>query len=411
MEIMSPAGNFETLAAAVNAGAGSVYFGLGKLNMRAKSTVNFSEDDLPEIVNYCSQNNVNSYLAVNTVMFDDDLDEMRRIIDLAKVSGVTAIIASDTAVLNYARSQGVEIHASTQLNISNIEAVKFFAAYCDVMVLARELSLDKIKYISSQIREQNIRGPKGELVKIEIFVHGALCMATSGKCYLSLHEMNFSANRGQCLQICRRGYTVTDIETGRQLNIENEYIMSPKDLCTVGFIDKIIDAGVSVMKIEGRARPPEYVTTVTKVYRQAVDAVENNTFNADLAESLTLKLRDVFNRDFWDGYYLGARLGQWNDAYGNKAKYHKEFIGVITNYFSRLQVGEMFVNSSQGLSVGDKVLIIGPTTGCLELEITQLRNNDGVVENALKGDTVSFPVEQKIRRADKLYKLVENNFY
>ena len=310
IEIMSPVGSFESLASAIQAGAGSVYFGLGKLNMRAGSTVNFTEDDLESIVSLCQEHGVKTYLAVNTIMYDTDIAEMHRIIDLAKQKHITAIIASDTAVLEYALKQGVEIHASTQLNISNIEAVKFFSKYCDVMVLARELTLDKVAYIHQQIKEQNIRGPTGELVRIEMFVHGALCMAVSGKCYLSLHELGRSANRGACLQVCRRAYTVKDRESDIELDVENEYIMSPKDLCTIGFIDKILAAGVEVLKIEGRARPPEYVKLVTEVYHEAVKAVEEGSFSAEKAEKWKERLSEVFNRGFWDGYYLGQRLGE-----------------------------------------------------------------------------------------------------
>ena len=407
IEIMSPVGSFESLASAIQAGAGSVYFGLGKLNMRAGSTVNFTEEDLGSITELCQQNNVKSYLAVNTIMYDSDIAEMHRIIDLAKQKNITAIIASDTAVLEYALQQGVEIHASTQLNISNIEAVKFFAKYCDVVVLARELTLDKVAYIHQQIRQQNIRGPKGELVRIEMFVHGALCMAVSGKCYLSLHELGRSANRGACLQVCRRAYTVKDRESDITLDVENEYIMSPKDLCTVGFIDKILAAGVEVLKIEGRARPPEYVKTVTQVYHEAVNAVEQGTFTPEKAEAWKARLSEVFNRGFWDGYYLGQRLGEWNNIHGSKAKYHKEFVGTVNNFFSRLSVAEIYMNSGK-ISVGDKVLIIGPTTGTIEITISEIRFDDHQSNTAVKGDVISIPVPEKVRRSDKLYVLVEN---
>ena len=407
IEIMSPAGNFETLAAAIQAGAGSVYFGLGNLNMRAKSAVNFQIQDLDSIVSICKAANVKTYLALNTIMYDNDLQEMRKMIDLAAQKNVTAIIASDAAVLEYALKQGVEIHASTQLNISNIEAVKFYSRYCDVMVLARELNLKQVKEIHNQIIAQNIRGPKGELVKIEMFIHGALCMAVSGKCYLSLHEANRGANRGACIQICRRGYTAIDNETGAELNIDNQYIMSPKDLCTVGFIDKLIDAGVEVMKIEGRARPPEYVKTVTEVYHQAVEAVENQTYNAEKIENWKQRLHTVFNREFWNGYYLGQRLGEWNNSYGSKAKYHKEFVGSINNFFPKLSVAEVYINSGK-LNVGDKIYIIGPTTGCIETTINEIRLDDKQVETAVKGNVISLPVPEKVRRSDKIYILVEN---
>ena len=407
IEIMSPVGSFESLASAIQAGAGSVYFGLGKLNMRAGSTVNFTEDDLESIVSLCQEHGVKTYLAVNTIMYDTDIAEMHRIIDLAKQKHITAIIASDTAVLEYALKQGVEIHASTQLNISNIEAVKFFAKYCDVMVLARELTLDKVAYIHQQIKEQNIRGPKGELVRIEMFVHGALCMAVSGKCYLSLHELGRSANRGACLQVCRRAYTVKDRESDIELDVENEYIMSPKDLCTIGFIDKILAAGVEVLKIEGRARPPEYVKLVTEVYHEAVKAVEEGSFNAEKAEKWKERLSEVFNRGFWDGYYLGQRLGEWNNMHGSKAKYHKEFVGTVNNFFSRLSVAEIYINSGK-ISVGERVLIIGPTTGTIDMTLSEIRFDDRKSDTAVKGDVISIPVPEKVRRSDKLYVLVEN---
>ena len=405
---MSPVGSFESLASAIQAGAGSVYFGLGKLNMRAGSTVNFTEEDLGSITELCQQHNVKSYLAVNTIMYDSDIAEMHRIIDLAKQKNITAIIASDTAVLEYALQQGVEIHASTQLNISNIEAVKFFAKYCDVVVLARELTLDKVAYIHQQIREQNIRGPKGGLVRIEMFVHGALCMAVSGKCYLSLHELGRSANRGACLQVCRRAYTVKDRESDITLDVENEYIMSPKDLCTVGFIDKILAAGVEVLKIEGRARPPEYVKTVTQVYHEAVKAVEEGSFTEEKAQAWKQRLSEVFNRGFWDGYYLGQRLGEWNNIHGSKAKYHKEFVGTVNNYFSRCGAAEIYMNSGK-ISVGDRVLIIGPTTGTIDITLSEIRFDDRQSDSAKKGDVISIPVPEKVRRSDKLYILVENN--
>lgn len=407
IEIMSPVGSFESLASAIQAGAGSVYFGLGKLNMRAGSTVNFTEDDLESIVSLCQEHGVKTYLAVNTIMYDTDIAEMHRIIDLAKQKHITAIIASDTAVLEYALKQGVEIHASTQLNISNIEAVKFFSKYCDVMVLARELTLDKVAYIHQQIREQNIRGPKGELVRIEMFVHGALCMAVSGKCYLSLHELGRSANRGACLQVCRRAYTVKDRESDIELDVENEYIMSPKDLCTIGFIDKILAAGVEVLKIEGRARPPEYVKLVTEVYHEAVKAVEEGSISAEKAEKWKDRLSEVFNRGFWDGYYLGQRLGEWNNMHGSKAKYHKEFVGTVNNFFSRLSVAEIYINSGK-ISVGERVLIIGPTTGTIDMTISEIRFDDRKSDTAVKGDVISIPVPEKVRRSDKLYVLVEN---
>ncbi|MBR6278052.1 MAG: U32 family peptidase [Bacteroidales bacterium] len=407
IEVMSPVGSFETLASAIQSGAQAVYFGLGVLNMRAKSTVNFTEEDLAKIVEICKLHNVRSYLAINTIMYDADIEQMHRLVDLAKQNDVTAIIASDTSVLEYALKQGVEIHASTQLNISNVEAVKFFSKYCDVMVLARECSLDKVKYIHQEIIRQNIRGPKGELVRLEMFVHGALCMAVSGKCYLSLHQMNYSANRGACLQICRRGYLVTDKETGEELAIENEYIMSPKDLCTIEFLNEILDAGVEVLKIEGRARPPEYVKLTTEVYCNAVKEILNGTYTKQKALKDKERLSEVFNRGFWNGYYLGQRLGEWTDTHGSKAKYHKEFIGVVNNYFSKISVAEVYLNSGK-LSVGDTVLIIGQTTGTLETEIKEIRFDLKPVETAFKGQVISIPVPELVRRGDKIYLRVEN---
>ncbi|MBQ3691024.1 MAG: U32 family peptidase [Bacteroidales bacterium] len=407
IEVMSPVGSFETLASAIQAGAQAVYFGLGVLNMRAKSTVNFTEEDLAKIVEICKSHNVRSYLAINTIMYDADIEQMHRLVDLAKQNDVTAIIASDTSVLEYALKQGVEIHASTQLNISNVEAVKFFSKYCDVMVLARECSLDKVKHIHQEIIRQNIRGPKGELVRLEMFVHGALCMAVSGKCYLSLHQMNYSANRGACLQICRRGYLVTDKETGEELAIENEYIMSPKDLCTIEFLNEILDAGVEVLKIEGRARPPEYVKLTTEVYCNAVKEILGGTYTKQKALKDKERLSEVFNRGFWNGYYLGQRLGEWTDTHGSKAKYHKEFIGVVNNYFSKISVAEVYLNSGK-LSVGDTVLIIGQTTGTLETEIKEIRFDLKPVETAFKSQVISIPVPELVRRGDKIYLRVEN---
>ncbi|MEE3447286.1 MAG: U32 family peptidase [Bacteroidales bacterium] len=408
IEVMSPAGSFETLAAAVNAGAQAVYFGLGTLNMRAKSTVNFTEDDLKTIVEICQKAGVRSYLAINTIMYDEDLTQMRRLVDLAKENHVTAIIASDTSVLQYALEKGVEVHASTQLNISNVEAVKFFSKFCDVMVLARECSLDKVKHIHDEIIRQDIRGPKGELVRLEMFVHGALCMAVSGKCYLSLHQMNHSANRGACLQICRRGYEVTDLETGEQLAIENEYIMSPKDLCTIEFLDEILASGVEVLKIEGRARPPEYVKLTTQVYCNAVKEILEKTYTKEKAKADKEKLKDVFNRGFWNGYYLGQRLGEWTDMHGSKAKYHKEFIGVINNFFSKLSVAEIYLNSGV-LKKGDTIFIVGQTTGVEEFEVTEIRYDLKPVDSAHKGQAISIPVPRLVRRGDKVYLRVENH--
>ncbi|MDD3034727.1 MAG: U32 family peptidase, partial [Bacteroidales bacterium] len=334
IEIMSPAGNFEALHAAIQGGANSVYFGVGGLNMRSHSANNFSAGDLPEIVSICRSNNVKSYLTLNIVIYDSDLEAMRKTVEAAHEAGVSAIIASDMAVILYARKIGVEVHISTQLNVSNIESVRYHSQFADVIVLSRELSLVQIKAISDAIKGEQIKGPSGKLVALELFCHGALCMAVSGKCYLSLHEYNASANRGSCYQLCRRGYQVTDLETGMQLEIDNKYIMSPKDLCTIEFVDKIIDAGVTVFKIEGRARAAEYVKRVTSAYREAADAVCNGKYDSKLSGELKARVSSVFNRGFWDGYYQGAKLGEWSDVYGNKATRKKRYVGKVTNYFS-----------------------------------------------------------------------------
>lgn len=405
IEIMAPVGSFESLAAAVQAGADSVYFGVEQLNMRAKSSINFTLDDLNEIVSICRQNKIKSYLTLNTILYDHDLNVMRRIVDAAYDSKITAIIASDIAVLNYASTKGMEIHASTQLNVSNIESLKFYAHFCDVIVLARELSLKQVKEITTQIQEQNICGPRGELVKIEIFAHGALCMAVSGKCYLSLHEKNSSANRGACQQTCRKAYTVTEKESGYQLEIDNEYIMSPKDLCTISFIDKILDAGVSVLKIEGRARPAEYVKIVAETYREAVDAWVDGRFTPENITRWEKRLGSVFNRGFWDGYYLGRKLGEWSSNYGSSASKRKIYLGKCMNYFSNIGVGE-FQLEAAGLDLHDDVLIVGPTTGVVETEVQEIRIDLKPVSEAEKGNRISFKVPEKVRRSDKLYKWV-----
>ncbi len=404
IEIMAPAGNFECLTAAAQGGANAVYFGVGNLNMRARSANNFAPEDLAEIVTFCRAHNMRSYLTVNTVLYDDELDEMRRIVDMAKAAGVSTVIASDMAVLQHARSQDVEIHISTQVNLTNIEAVRYYAQFADVVVLSRELPLDKVKKIYEQIKSEQIKGPNGKLLQIEMFCHGALCMAVSGKCYLSLHEYNASANRGSCYQLCRRGYTVTDNETGRSLEIDNQYIMSPKDLCTIGFLDKMIESGVRVLKIEGRARSADYVKTVVSCYRQAADALAEGSYTPQLVEQLTAELQTVFNRGFWDGYYQGARLGEWSEVYGNKATERKTYIGKATNYFSNLNVAEFLVETGE-LCVNDEVLIMGPTTGVLRKTITEIRVNLQPVAKAVKGEYCSIPIPEKIRRADKVYKI------
>ncbi len=407
IEVMAPAGNFESLMAAIQGGADSVYFGVGHLNMRAKSTVNFTVDDLPEIVDRCKANKVKTYLTVNTVLYDEDIVPMQQTIDAASRAGVSAIIASDQAAIIYARQQGVEVHLSTQLNISNTEALKFYSNWADVAVLARELNLDQVSNITKNIYEQSITGPSGRRIRLEMFVHGALCMAVSGKCYLSLHQANHSANRGACIQICRRSYTVTDKETDSQLDIDNEYIMSPKDLCTIGFLNKIIASGVTVLKIEGRARSPEYVKTVTQCYKEAVNAIANGEYTADAIAEWKNRLSKVFNRGFWDGYYLGQKLGEWSHEYGSVAKEKKIFVGRVTNYFSKLGVVEIKPEASE-LHNNDKVLIIGPTTGVVETVAEGIRVDDKIVSKCPKGTKCSFKTPELVRRGDKLYRLVEN---
>ena len=352
-EIMAPVGSYESLMAAIQGGAKSVYFGIEKMNMRAHSSNNFTFDDLKKIVEICNKNNIKTYLTVNTVIYDSELQLMREIINAAKENEITAIIASDISAINYARSVGVEVHISTQLNVSNIESLIFFAQFADVVVLARELNLDQVSEISKAIRERNITGPSGKLLKIEMFVHGALCMAISGKCYLSLHEKNYSANRGACLQTCRKAYTVTEKESGNQLEIDNEYIMSPKDLCTINFLNKLLDAGVSVLKIEGRARPPEYVKTVSESYNEAIHAYIDGTYGQEKIDAWMNKLSTVFNRGFWDGYYLGRKLGEWSHKYGSRATKRKLYIGKTTNYFSKIKVAE-FLIETYDLKVGDR---------------------------------------------------------
>ncbi|MBP5692800.1 MAG: U32 family peptidase [Bacteroidales bacterium] len=399
---MAPAGNFECLMAAIQGGADSVYFGVGNLNMRSHSANNFTNEDLKEVVRICKEHNVKTYLTLNIVVYQTEMEDVRKALKAAKEAGISAVIASDMAVILMARSMGIEIHASTQMNISNFEAAKFYAQFADVIVLARELTLPQIKDISQRIEDEHICGPSGNLLQLELFIHGALCMSISGKCYLSLQEYGASANRGSCYQLCRRGYRVTDLETGRELEIDNKYIMSPKDLCTIEFIDKIIDAGISVFKIEGRARSAEYVKIVTQAYRQAADAVVEGFYTDQMKQELKDRLSGVFNRGFWDGYYQGARLGQWSEVYGNKAARKKVYAAKITNYFSKLGVAEVLVEAGE-LKVGDDILIIGPSTGCVELKIAEIRVDLKPVEKAVKGDLCSIPVAEKLRRSDKLY--------
>ena len=371
IEIMAPAGNFEALMAAIQGGANSIYFGVENLNMRSHSANNFTMADLPEITRICSENNVKSYLTLNIIMYNEDLEKGKQTLQAALDAGVSAVIASDISVILYARSIGLEVHISTQANISNIEAVRFYSQFADVVVLARELNMEQVKEIHNQIIEQNICGPSGRLVEIEMFCHGALCMAVSGKCYLSLHEYNHSANRGSCFQICRRGYEVTDLETGRQLEVDNKYIMSPKDLCTIEFMDKMFNAGVKVFKIEGRARGAEYVKKVASAYRRAADLLEEGTFTPEKATEFKKELEEVFNRGFWDGYYQGARLGEWSKVYGSNATRKKTYIGKVTNYFSNIGVAEILVEAAP-ISVGQHLMIIGPTSGVVEMDLEEI---------------------------------------
>ena len=406
-EIMAPVGSRESLAAAIHAGADSVYFGIGRLNMRSHSANHFTIDDLKEIAGTCKAQGIKTYLTVNTVIYGEDIETMHEIVDAARAAGITAVIASDVAVMMYCRQAGVEVHLSTQLNISNIDALKFYAQFADVAVLARELNMDQVKEIHRQILEQNICGPKGQPVRIEMFCHGAFCMAISGKCYMSLHDANRSANRGECVQICRRSYTVTDNETGNQLEIDNKYIMSPKDLKTVRFIDRMMDAGVRVFKIEGRARGPEYVHTVVTCYREAIESVLDGTFTEEKKDLWDKRLSTVFNRGFWDGYYQGQKMGEWTKEYGNKATEKKVLIGKVIKYFSRLGVAEIAVEANT-FSKGDKLLITGNTTGAMFLNADEIRYDLRPVDAAEQGWRVSIPVPGKVRPNDKLFKLVKS---
>ena len=401
-EIMAPVGSYESLVAAVQGGADAIYFGIEGLNMRSNSANNFTIDDLHKIAEYCHENGLKSYLTVNTVIYDNDLEMMRKIIDAAKEANLSAIIASDMAAILYARSIGVEVHISTQVNISNSEAVRFYSQYADVVVLARELNLEQVYNIHQTILKDDIRGPHGEQIRIEMFCHGALCMAVSGKCYMSLHEMNRSANRGACGQICRRSYTVTDRDTGEQLDIENKYIMSPKDLKTIHFMNKMIDAGVRVFKIEGRARGPEYVRTAVSCYNEAINSYIEGTFTEEKVADWDARLTTIFNRGFWDGYYLGQRLGEWTSKYGSSATKIKVYIAKGIRYFSQIGVAEFQMESGE-LHVGDEVIITGPTTGALSATIEEIRVNLKPVEMTKKGERFSFKISEKIRPSDKMF--------
>lgn len=406
LELMAPAGSFAALQAAIDNGADSIYFGVAQLNMRARSSINFTIDDLYEIAKRTREAGVRSYLTLNTIIYDHDLSLIKTICNAAKEAGITAIIGADQAVMSYAHEIGLELHISTQVNITNAQTVKFYSLFADTMVLSRELSISQVKKIVESIEKEQIKGPQGRLVEIEIFGHGALCMAVSGKCYLSLHSHNSSANRGACKQNCRKKYTVIDQESGFEIELDNEYMMSPKDLCTIGFLDQIIDAGVKVLKIEGRGRAPEYVATTIKCYREAIDAVYDGSYNEAMVESWMSRLKSVYNRGFWDGYYLGQKLGEWSDANGSQATQKKVYVGKGRSYYGKVKVAEFLVDAYD-IAVGDKVLITGPTTGAKELTVNEIRNDSGdKVEKAAKGEIISIPVEFKVRPSDKLYKLV-----
>lgn len=407
IELMAPAGSFEALMAAIQAGADSVYFGIEQLNMRAKSSINFTLDDLREIASRCTDNGIKSYITLNTIIYDHDLTLIKTIVNAAKDAGISAIIASDQAVINYAFSVGMEVHISTQLNVTNVETVKFYSHFSDVMVLSRELSLKQVKIITDTIKREDIRGPKGELIEIEIFGHGALCMAVSGKCYLSLHTQNSSANRGACVQNCRRTYKVIDLEDGHEFEIDNEYIMSPEDLCTIDILEQVVDAGVNVLKIEGRGRAADYVSAVVRSYREALDAIANEEYTKEKVSDWMTNLSTVYNRGFWNGYYLGQKLGEWTDSSGSKATKKKVYIGKGVKYFQNINVAEFKIESGS-FKEGDQLLITGPTTGVVELEAPEIRVELEKVEMAQKGDNCSFALDIKIRPSDKLYKIVAN---
>lgn len=406
VEIMAPAGSYESLIAAIQGGADSVYFGAEHLNMRAASSNNFTIGDLRNIASICKEHRLKSYLTINVVIYDNEIPRMKKIVDAAVENGISAIIASDLSAINYAYSSGIEVHLSTQLNISNFEALKHYAQWADVVVLARELNIEQVRYIYDKIREHNVRGPNGELIKIEMFAHGALCMAISGKCYLSLHENNKSANRGACYQTCRKSYIVTEKESGYQLEIDNDYIMSPKDLCTISFLDKLIDAGARVLKIEGRARSAEYVKIVSSCYDEAVKSIIDGTYSNQKIEEWTKKLATVFNRGFWEGYYLDKKTGEWNNEYGSSATKRRIYLGKITNYFTKVKVAEIKLETGD-LNKGDTILITGPTTGVIENEVNEIRVDLKETDKALKGQFCSVKVQEVIRRSDKVYKWVD----
>ena len=403
---MAPAGNFESLQAALDNGANSVYFGIDQLNMRVRASVNFTMEDLPEITRRCKAKNVSTYLTLNTIIYDHDLSLIKTLLNKAKEAGVSAVIASDQAVIASARERGMAVHISTQLNITNIETVKFYSLFAETMVLSRELSLRQVKKITEHIEKKQIKGPSGELVKVEIFGHGALCMAVSGKCYLSLHSDNSSANRGACKQNCRKKYTVIDQETGFEVEIDNEYMMSPKDLCTLDFLDQVMDAGIQILKIEGRGRAPEYVATVTRVYREAIDALEEGTFTSEKVEAWMERLAAVYNRGFWSGYYLGQKLGEWSKTSGSQATQKKIYVGKGIHYFPKAGIAE-FKIEAYDIKKGDKLLITGPNTGAKEIDLEELYVNETSMLKAIKGDCCTIKVPFRVRHSDKLYKIVE----
>lgn len=406
-EIMAPVGSYESLMAAIQSGADSVYFGIENLNMRSRSASNFTTDDLREIVKICKENNIKSYLTVNTVIYNDDLDMMRKIIDTAKEVEVSAIIAADVAAMLYAYKVGVEVHLSTQLNIANVDALKFYSQYADVVVLARELNMEQVATIWKKIQEEQIKGPKGDLIKIEMFCHGALCMAVSGKCYLSLHELNASANRGACYQVCRHAYRLIDDERDIEIKVNNKYLMSPKDLKTIHFINKLIDSGVRVFKIEGRARGPEYVKRVVSCYNEAINSYLDGTFSEEKISEWDEKLKTVFNRGFWNGYYLGQRLGEWSSTYGSEATKRKVYVGKSLKYFSKIGVGEFLVETKYGINIGDELLITGPTTGVIEVKVDEMHVDNHPASRCERGELFSIKVPCKVRPSDKVYKMVD----
>ena len=407
IELMAPAGNFESLQAAIDNGADSVYFGVEQLNMRARASINFTLDDLQEISDRCKAKNIRTYLTLNTIIYDHDLSIVKTLIQRAKEADITAVIAMDQAVIASARAIGMEVHISTQINITNIETAKFYAMFADTIVLSRELSLRQVKKITEQIEKEDVRGPSGKLLEVEIFGHGALCMAVSGKCYMSLHSHNSSANRGACKQNCRKKYTVIDQETGFEMELDNEYIMSPKDLCTIDFLDEIADAGIKVLKIEGRGRAPEYVANVIKCYREAIDNIVDGTYSKEKVIGWMKELEKVYNRGFWSGYYLGQKLGEWSKGSGSHATQKKVYLGKGMHYFPKSKIGE-FKIEAYDITVGDTILVTGPTTGAKEMKVTEMYVNDKKGIKAQKGDSVTMPLEFRIRPSDKLYKIVEN---